>query len=237
MKLVTDIVKAVSVQLQDQRHRLEYTRWSIATLVGYLNDAANEISSIRPEAFALRRTVSLAQGFVQAVPDDCIGFVRLEANPDGTMIYEGDTELMRAHGSVPPCSVKLKFDVNGNVIFRVRSYSIDSTDPKTYYVDPPVPAGVQPQVLGTFINYPIQYSANALNAEVDVAPGVYNLMHDFMLGRAWGIDTESPEGKANSTEAYTRFYQFFNMQYKAQSNFRSGNYMGNTPAGNPASIK
>lgn len=234
MKTVLDVVRKASAQLVDQRPRQEYSRWSIRMLVGYLNDAMAEISSIRPEAFALRRTVTLVPGYIQTVPSDCMQFVKVESNPDGTMAYEGDTELLKAMGSTPPALVRLRYDSNGNVLFNVRSYSIDSTDPKTYYIDPPVPLGVTPQILASFVHNPWFYTDQQLNEEVDVAPGIFNLVQDFMLGRAYEIDAESAESSRNSTKHYTQFYQFFGLNYKQTSAYQSGNYGGNTSAGNAA---
>jgi hypothetical protein len=234
MKTVQQVIYAASVQLSDQRPRQEYTRWSKAMLVEYLNAAMAEISSIRPEAFALRRTVTLVPGSIQVVPEGCMAFVKIEQNPDGTFAYEGDTELLKAMGTTPPKFVRLRYDADGNVLFNVRSYSIDSTDPKTYYVDPPVPIGVNVQVLASFVHNPWHYSVQNLNECVDVAPGIFNLAQDYMLGRAYEIDSESAESKSNSIKHFQQFYQFFGLNYKQTSAFQSGNYGGNTAAGNAA---
>jgi hypothetical protein len=233
MKTVEQIVRYVSGQLQDQRHRAEYTRWTVVMLIDYLNDALSEISGIRPEAFALRETITLAPGYIQAVPVGWMAIVRVEENPDGTRVYEGDTELMRIYGGSPRTQ-RINYDADGNVVYLVRSFSIDPKDPKTYYVSPGVPAGVTAKVLVTMIANPVVYTPNDMGAEVDVQPGVYNLIQDYMLGRAFEIDTESAQARANSTQHFTQFYQFFGLNYKQSSAFRSGNYMGSTAAGNPA---
>jgi hypothetical protein len=150
------------------------------------------------------------------------------------MAYEGDTELLKAMGSTPPALVRLRYDSNGNVIFNVRSYSIDSTDPKTYYIDPPVPLGVSVDILASFVHNPWHYSVQELGEVVDVAPGIFNLVQDFMLGRAYEVDAESAESSRNSAKHYTHFYQFFGLNYKQTSAYQSGNYGGNTAAGTPA---
>ena len=241
MKTVQQVIYAASVQLSDQRPRQEYTRWTKAMLVQYLNDAMAEISSIRPEAFALRQWVTLVPGYIQtvpgptdAVPQGTMSFVKIEQNADGTMAYEGDTELLKAMGTTPPKLVRLRYDADGNVLFNVRSYSIDSTDPKTYYVSPAVPIGVQVSVLGSFVCNPWVYSVQNLGETVDVAPGIFNLAQDYMLGRAYEIDSESAESKSNSVKHFQQFYQFFGLNYKQTSAFQSSNYGGNTAAGNAA---
>jgi hypothetical protein len=234
MRTVQQVIYAASVQLADQRPRQEYTRWTQAMLVQYLNDAMAEISSIRPEAFALRQWVTLVPGYIQTVPDGTMAFVKIEQNPDGTMAYEGDTELLKAMGTTPPKLVRLKYDADGNVVFNVRSYSIDSTDPKTYYISPPVPLGVTVQVQASFVNNPWVYSVQNLSETVDVAPGIFNLAQDYMLGRAYEIDSESAESKSNSVKHFQQFYQFFGLNYKQTSAFQSSNYGGNTAAGNAA---
>jgi hypothetical protein len=232
MKTVLQVIRAASVQLADQRPRQEYTRWTKAMLVQYLNDAMAEISSIRPEAFALRRLVTLVPGRIQTVPEHCMAFVKIEQNPDGTTAYEGDTELLKAIGTTPPKLTQLRYDADGNVLFNVRSYSIDSTDPKTYYISPPVPIGVNVQVLASFVHNPWVYSVQNLGELVDVAPGIFNLAQDYMLGRAYEIDSESAESKSNSVKHFQQFYQFFGLNYKQTSSFQSNNYGGNTAAGN-----
>lgn len=236
MKTVQQIVEYVSGQLQDQRERAQYTRWTVAMLVNYLNDAMSEISSIRPEAFALRQTVTLDPGYIQAVPPGWMAIVRVEENPDGTRVYEADTELMRVYGGSPR-SQRINYDVAGNVVYYVRSFSIDPKDPKTYYVSPPVPAGVTAKVLVTMVANPVVYTPGDLGAEIDVQPGVYNLVQDYMLGRAFEIDAESAQARATSAQHFTQFYQFFGLNYKQSAAFRSGNYLGSTAAGNSAGGK
>ena len=208
-------------------------------LVGYLNDALSEISGIRPDAFALRQNITLAAGFIQAVPDGTMAIVRLECNgtleAPGRMIYEGDMEYMRAQGSVPAPLRKTRYFPNGQVKFDVRSFQIDPKDPKTYYVSPEVPVGITVNVVGTMVMNPPCYTPLQLDEIVDVQPVVYNLVQDFMLGRAFEIDSESRESQANSAKHFTQFYQFFGLTYKQQGTWRSGAYLGSTPAGNPGS--
>jgi hypothetical protein len=241
MKTVGSIVQYVSTQLQDQRPRAQYTRWTVAMLVGYLNDALSEISGIRPDAFALRQNIVLAPGFIQAVPEGTMGIVRLECNGtqevQGDMIWEGDMELMRARGTVPASLRRVRYYPNGQVKFTIKSFSIDPKDPKTYYVSPEVPVGITVPVVGSFVMNPPCYNSQELSEVVDVQPVVYNLVQDFMLGRAFEIDRESPEAIRNSTKHFTQFYQFFGLTYKQTGTWRSGAYLGSTPAGNPGQVQ
>jgi len=236
MQTVLQLITAVSSALQDQRHRAQFTRWTQVMLVDYLNAAMNEIAAIRPEAFALRQKFTLDPGMVQAVPDEASAFVRIENNADGSTCYEADVEILKAYGQRPAANRRVHYDEAGNVVFAVKSFSIDPLDPKTFYVDPPVPAGVTAEVTATFVMNPVQYSVNDIEAPIDVVPTVYNLAYDFMLGRAWEIDTESQQAMANSVKHYKQFYQFFGMEYKQASAFRSSTYMGSTQAGNAAGV-
>jgi hypothetical protein len=234
VKTIVDIIQGISAQLQDQRHFKQYTRWTQAMLVGYLNDGLAEVSGLRPDLFATLRQVTLDVGFLQTIPEDCASITRVEANSDGSMVYAADAELMRAQGSVPPCQVKLKYDAAGNVVFKVRSFAVDSTNPKVFYVSPAVPAGVKPKVTLAMVLNPPTYSTNRLNEPVDFAPIMYVLLNDYMMARAYDIDTESAESRSNSIAHFTKFYQFFGMSYKAQGAYRSTNYEGRTAAGNPS---
>ena len=232
MKTVEEIVQYVSGQLQDQRHREQYTRWTREVLLGYLNDAIAVISGLKPELFRVRQEVELVPGFAQTIPANAVAVVRVESNADGSPVYPADAELMRI---VPtPACRKLKYTPDGRIIFSVRSFSVESTDPKTYYVSPAVPLGAHPKVILTVVKTPPTYTLMQFGAFVELDPVGYPLIQDYMMARAYERDSESAESKSNSVAHFTKFYQFFGIVYKSQSAFRSGTYQGRTEAGAPA---
>ena len=70
MKQVGAYVTDASVLLNDQQVGREFTRWSRALLVSFLNDALAEIAAHKPEAFARQEELRLDPGRVQHIESE-----------------------------------------------------------------------------------------------------------------------------------------------------------------------
>lgn len=230
MSTVGNIIREVSIQLNDQRPARVYTRWTRDMLVGYLSDAVAEVSGIRPDLFTIRVEVPLVAGRLQEIPAQYSSLVRIEQS-DGSPVYQADMELMKGYTGVSPDTTTYLTDVNGNVTYRAWSFSVDPNNTKVYYVSPMVPPGGQWTAIASVVKEPVEYSVTRLNEVVELDSSIINCAKDYMLGRAYEIDSESAESRGNSVKHMTQFYQYFNIKYKAESAFRSGYYMGNTKQG------
>lgn len=233
MKKVSEYVTTASTQLNDQRLGREFTRWNRGLLLSYLNGGITELSGYKPEQFSADVTLTLAAGARQKAPDDAQRLVSVNANADGTVVHEADIDLVKAFMPYTCCAVEVVFDAAGNPIYKARTFSIDPKDPKIFYVSPDVPAGMTPTVKATVIALPTKYTLAAFDDLVNIEPKYEESIMDYMMGRAFDIDTESPMSRSNADKHLSRFYTAMGVKYKVESAFRAGNYGGTIGDGDP----
>jgi hypothetical protein len=125
------------------------------------------------------------------------------------------------------------FNALGNPIYKARTYAIDPKEPKAFYVSPPVPTGLTPTVKATVFTPPTKYTLTNINDDVLVHNKYEQSILDYMLGRAFQIDLESPQGRANANTHLSNFYNLFGMKYKFEAAYRAGNYNGSIGDGDP----
>lgn len=225
-KIITDI----SYQLNDQQNKLEFTRWSRSIFVTYMNQAFAEIGAYRPEAFPKTVEVTLVPGSKQSIS----GYISITGveSLTGRPANNTDATLFKAFAAYTCCDPPLVL-VNGTPVYNVKSYAIDMADEKTFYVDPPVPSGVVAKVKISVIAQPPHVTLADWNKLPEIDGKYYNNLIDFMQARAYELDSESPNSRANSQMFFSRFYQAMGVKYKIDSAFKSGYYQGQTGTGDP----
>lgn len=231
MQTVGQIATHVSRQMNDQRRGKEFTRWTRTDMLGYLNQGLKEIGAYRPEAYAVTVALALVSGIKQTVPDG--GKLRgFAPGAQGNTAHSSDDRLMKAFGAYATCPPRIVMR-NGKVVYAVKTFAVDSIDPKTFYVSPPVPAGltisVQAQVDGTTP----EYTLADWNKPVTIVDSFYNNLVDFMMAQAYKMDTESQVSAAASQRLLQLFYQVMGVKYKIDSARNSGYYMGELGTGDP----
>lgn len=237
MKTVEEYVLDASRQLNDQQAGREYIRWTRALLVSYLNDALTEISAHKPEAFAKRVNLTLRAGATQNISGHPgARLVSLDGNKMGGAIYEADYDLSQTFMPFVCCDGDIELDKHGNPLYRVVSFSINPKDTKTFTVSPPVPAGLSPVVAATINGTPPKYdAAQDFGAVVEIEPKYNASILDYMVGRAFEIDTESPASRGNADRHLGRFYAMLGVKFRYESAYRAGNHNGAVGDGDPRS--
>jgi len=234
MKTVGKICTDVSAQLNDQATGREFTRWTRALLLSYLNGALTEISSYKPDAFTASVSIPLVAGAKQQLPQDHLRLLSLDTNSNGSGITQADAELMNAFSPYTCCAGEVVFDRNGNVVYTAKSYAIDQRNPKVFYVDPPVPVGVTTATVnGTTYAEPPQYTELEWGTPVNIESKYLENILDYMQARAHDIDMESPMAKRNAQDFFRRFYQAMGVKYRVESAHRAGNVNGAVGDGDP----
>lgn len=232
MQTVGDYVTHVSTQLNDQRPNRAFTRWGRGLLLEYLNLGLAEIGTYRPEAFAADIDLKLVPGALQSVAQG-VSLSAIHSNKDGPPINRGDITMATAFGAYNPCRSSGISMVNGNAVFYVRSYSIDSADQRKFYVDPPVPPGIDVYVKATVMAGAEDYTLADWDEAVAISSKFKANLVDYMLACAYGLDQESPESRAHSDRLYRKFYEVMGVKYKQESRYRSGYYLGKVGTGDP----
>lgn len=220
---VRDILERAWVLLGDQEH----VRWTPSQLVAYIDEALQEILTLRPDAFTETRQLVLHVGRRQLLPPDCWRIVSVDALVDGQRepVVEVPEYILRAYrhrrstlGRDRDC-------------YRPLSWSRDTTNHRVFYVDPPVPEGAQVAVEATVVVKPRRHSPDRLDECVGV-DGAYDAqVLDWVLARAYEMDIESDRAVAMAKYYRDNFYKALSGDYVQESRFQSGKYLGRTEEG------
>ncbi len=231
---VGDIVTYVSGQLNDQGVT-PFVRWTQQDCLDYLNNALIQIGTFRPDAFTSSTTLTLAAGAQQTLP---AGFSFLKSldynattsNCPGAPITEANIDILRAFFK-KPCG-----PTGGAADYRVTSYAYDQRNPHIYYVSPPVPDdAVGLQVTGTVVSPAPQYlfADIAANTVVAIDQKYYNTLTSWMFYEAYSVDTESTSSRQSKLDNIGLFYKSLGIEYKQESMYRSGYFLGQRGQGDP----
>lgn len=235
MKTVAQYATETSGQLNDQFVGREFTRWTRAQLISYLNAALAEIACYRPDAFASYTDITLVPGAKQQLADANSTLMSISVNsPDGAGVTQADYELLKVFSSYTCCASNVVLDTQGNPTYTVKSYAIDPKAPATFYVDPPVPEGMENvKVSAQLYGDPPVYSLEKWEVNVAIALKYSAAILDYMMARGFDIDSESPLSRANANSHFQRFYNALGVQYRVESAHRAGNWNGAVGTGDP----
>lgn len=231
MNTVGQTCTHVSRQLSDQHKNKEFIRWNRSDLLEYLNEAHLEVGAYRPEAFTAEQTIALVAGSKQKLPNGGV-LQSIVRNENGVPPHKADDKLMKAFGAYAVCPPRPRF-VNGSVEYEVKTYAIDSDDTHIFYVSPPVPNGLAPNVVVVAQGQATQYTLQDWNKPLAIQPKFYNNIIDYMMARAYQQDTESEVSLAQAQRLFQLFYQQMGAKYKIDSARNSGYYRGEVGTGDP----
>lgn len=182
---IADVIRDVSVDLNDQVPGYEYTRWSIGQLQTYLREALIDVSTQLRDLFIERIIVKLKPGGSWQTACDCTSILRIvgEVTADGDLLRylsrSLDIEENTWAGPVQGCRVAPKDYV-------MTGYTTSAVDDKEFKVSPPVPPGVTKYVMVECYKRP---DGEDLNGSVpDEAEA---MIKQWMLYRALSVDSEN----------------------------------------------
>jgi hypothetical protein len=209
--LISRLTNAAGDELNDLEPGFEHTRWPLANLFEYIQQALESISVVRPELFTTTRSVRLQPGREQRIPEDFSQLLDVSANTNEqgqatTPVLPGSYNLLRNFYQ-RSCA-----DGSGEVT----SFSVDASSPRTFYVNPPAdeyPAQFV-QLRGQLKVEPIASVAINLDFPGGDIAKYYNAILDWVLYRAFMKDTESQSSLARAVQHYKAFYQFLGIKEK-----------------------
>lgn len=230
MNTVGQIITHVSGQLNDQGFKLEFVRWTRELQLEYVNQALKEIGAYRPDAFTVTAEITLVAGIKQSVA----AYKTLKDLHDGNglPIQSGDAAILKSFVGYDYCTPRVQFK-NGAPVYNVKSFAVSGSDIKTFYVSPAVPAGLSPKVIATLIGEAPELTLADWDTKLEMQDKYYNNLLDFMQARAYELDSESPNSRANSQMYFQRFYSAMGVKYKVDSAVKSGFWKGQVGTGDP----
>lgn len=179
------IINKVQIILQDTTG----IQWPATELLGWLNDGQREIAILKPNAFVVSRSVKLAEGTKQQLPEDGVQLIDIPRNMGG----DGNTP-----GRAVRITMRETLDAqvpnwhNARANAECRHYTYNPLDPKRFYCYPPQPAIDQGYVEIVFGGVPPDMAT--IQAPIALDNVYQNPLIDYILYRAYSKQTDSADG-------------------------------------------
>lgn len=205
-----DIIKEVSLDLNDQEPGYEYTRWSVPQLQSYLREALLHIGKRMRSWFTERLVLEVLPGADWQKGCVCEDIIRIvgESTKDGRIIRtlrRLDDDDENTWPSDPyRCAVVGKD-------YKMESYSISRTDGSLFRVIPPVPYGSKKYVVAECYVEPDGDLAK------DVRSDAVMIVKQWMLYRSLSVDSENnPTITALAKEHKQTFFDLLNLAIQTE---------------------
>lgn len=221
---VREIVDEVYTLLGDP----DRERWTVAQLVTFINEALCEILTYRPDEFAVTTEITLQPGRLQRVPDGYRQLISLEYNIGGD-----ETPIQETAESIQRTFVGRPCRLPSSACYVVQSWSRNSKDRRTFYVNPPVPKGVTHRVVATLVANPPKHDKQRLDDCLGIDCAYRAQVVDWVMARALEVDVESERNASMITHHKQAFYTALGVDYLQESRFNSGNWLGRTAQDEP----
>lgn len=200
----TQIIRAVSADLNDQEPGYEFEHWSSPMLKHYLLEALIQLSQIFPELFIKRFTVKVEPGGVwQRACCECDQILRIvgETNKEGTEIIRTLARVADNPRNEWPTGV-------GDICprdpdtYKMVGASISNSDGRYFRVMPPVPAEGVPH----YISLECYAHVHGIEGTDEVHWRLIPAVKMWMLARAYMVDGENSPAMAQLAERYMNLY-------------------------------
>ena len=187
MPTLRDVVVEVSQYLVDQEPDFEFTHWEESDILTYLQDALRILSINLKYLFVSDKVIDLKPGSYQQAAAGCSDIRAVLGSVDkyGTPTSGARRTSLRAAQTInrPICQ-----PAGGEHEYRVTNFQLDPGNPKTFFVQPPVPARGKHRALVSCFSVP---RLTSLGQELPVGDQYIPILKEFMLYYAYGRDTES----------------------------------------------
>lgn len=189
---------------------LDFVRWTLPELLGYLNDGQLEIATLVPNSHAVTVATPLAAGSKQAAPADGIRIIEFIRNQDGPAIRQVERSTMDAY--VP------NWYASPSSATVVHAMYDPEKSPKVFYVYPPQPA-INPGTI-ELIYEQIPAAIPNINpgTKITIADYYKNALVDYVLYRAFGKDSEYGNQATRSQGHYQAFANAIGTKHGADNN-------------------
>lgn len=183
--LLSEIIREISVDLNDQEPGHEYTRWSVEQLQTYVREGLAIVSRTLKDLFTEQIIVKVLPGAGWQTACDCSAVLRIigEVDKHGNILRYLSRGVDKVEntwpGNVHRCSANPRDYV-------MLGYTISATQDEQFRVVPPVPPGADRYVLVECYKRPA-----ALNLGDSVPDEISAVLSFYAQFRALSIDSEN----------------------------------------------
>lgn len=223
---VASLVAAAKHQLNDETNGAE--RFSPADLTRYAMEGQLEILKLLPHLRVSRFTITLNTGgslnsHEQRIPDSC-DFLLDVAYVSGQLgrevpVQRGDYSLFRSYVGVD--AKPLSFSGQNSQFTVPRRWYYDPSNPEVFYLEPyTIQAST---IVLTCTLKPSSMVAQDINPEIVSRS---NTLLDYVMMRAYEVDTESATSLERQKLHRAQFYQAIQAEYDASASINSKYHLG-----------
>lgn len=224
---VKTLLDSVASLVNDRQH----VRWSMPTLLEFLNEGLGQVYAHRPEAFTYSTTLTLRPGVSQSAGPgvELVGIERNitydEAGNEvaGEMVATSDRKFSSALNGKPTCVTAAALcGSNGKTApYAVRSVALDPAMLDAFDVTPAVPAGAAPKVQATINGAPCIFCIGDMDKCIGIALKYEAPLREWMIFRAFGTEAESQFEFAAGQKAFANFYQMLGVQVQRRAQYNT----------------
>lgn len=201
--LVPDLIKSVSLDLNDQEPGNEYIHWPYEQLRHYLFEAMQQISQVAHKLFIQRKIIKVTSGATwHKACCECDQIMRIigETDENGNLLHT----LRRVEDNPDnewPVELSLMCPVTDDT-YEMEGYSISSIDDTYFQVIPAVPEGsVRYVMLECFVG------VHGITDNYDVGWRFITMVKMWMLGRAYMMDSENTQAVFQLGQNYIKMWE------------------------------
>lgn len=185
------ITNEAAIQLVDEDH----VTWSLAKLLGFLNEALRATALVKPDLVVKQVPVTLAAGVLQSIPADGIALIDIKRNTIGTqrVISEVDQQLI---------DEVQRFWPAGTAQATVEHYTTSVATPRQFDVYPP--NNGTGQVLMVYGAVPTEVTS--ASDVLDVLEIYQQPLVQYVVSRAYAANTKRQDltKEANAKQAWAQ---------------------------------
>lgn len=202
--LASKLTDTVASDLSDTGH----VRWTVTTLIDYLNQAQLQIVLVRPDANAVTASTKLVPGTRQKLAAGRLRLLDIVRNM-GTGADPGKP-VRRADRSALDAYALWHAETGANAI---KEFYADDRTPKDFFVFPPV--GSAKDVYAELVFSEVPATIDDVGDSITLDDVYFGPLRSWMLHLAYSLDTESGFSQGESTYHAGQFYQSLGIEYKA----------------------
>lgn len=218
----SQFIEEVSRYLQDNEFEddVQYVHWTRDDLFNYFQLALSVVSMVRHEEFVQTVDVPLVEGAVQELPYPCKSLKSMQGQKDERgVITRKLREAKLTHLASFKRSICKAYATDRKNQYEVKTFSYDINDPKTIYVDPPVPKGVNATL--TLVCY-APPDVTSVDEELLVDDNIRPIIFELMLYYAYGVDIEDIGARERSSQHWNNAMTLLQVyDYKQQEELRN----------------
>lgn len=198
--LLSEVIREISVDLNDQEPGHEYTRWPVNQLQSYVREGLIIVGRSLKDLFTKSIVIKVQPGAGWQQACDCTILLRIVGETDSSgnnlryLSRSLDKEENTWAGSVQRCLVNPK-------AYAMTGYSISSVNDNEFRVTPPVPVGVNRYVLAEC--YVVNTGSDLLG---DIPDEAVPLVVQWALFRALSVDSENNPTIINLAQTHRKTF-------------------------------